>query len=201
MRAVIVTHRSKTTRFVVPNFTCSGRERSSAFTDTRIPAFRLHLHAGADPSCWCRSFMPVQTLHAGADPSCRCRSTVPVQTLHAGADPSCRCRSTVPVQTLHAGADPSCWCRPFMPVRSRRPTISVPFLRFVRISLPPSYSSIPPRKSTPFRLRARPDDCCARETRRFSFPAKRPVCRIVTHVQRVAFPLHNSLRLVNVSPL
>jgi len=64
-----------------------------------------------------------------------------------------------------------------------------------------TYSSIPPRKATPFRLRARPSHCCARETRRLSFPAKQTICRIVARVQRVAFLLYNSLRLVNVSPL
>ena len=41
----------------------------------------------------------------------------------------------------------------------------------------------------------------ARETRRLSFPAKQTICRIVAHVQRVAFLLYDSLRLVNVSPL
>lgn len=44
-----------------------------------------------------------------------------------------------------------------------------------------TYSSIPPRKATPCRLRARPDHCCALATRRLSFPAKQTVRCIVAH--------------------
>lgn len=55
------------------------------------------------------------------------------------------------------------------------------------------YSSIPPRKATPFQLPARPGQCSALETRRFSFPARQIVCGIVAQVQRVAFFLLTSL--------
>lgn len=48
-----------------------------------------------------------------------------------------------------------------------------------------AYSSIPSRKATTFRLRARPGVCCAPETRRPSFPAKQTDCHVVAHAQRV----------------
>jgi hypothetical protein len=58
-----------------------------------------------------------------------------------------------------------------------------------------TYSSIPPRKATPFQLCARPAHCCAPVTRRLSFPAKQTARCFVAHVQRVAFLLTCPLRL------